>query len=129
MHGGAHRGARCPLRACPQVSMAVNAGVPVPGFGASLAYFDTYRRARLPANLVQVGLVGRGMWGAACMGGHGEREARSVLAKAEAERCVCCVCTRTQAQRDFFGSHTYQRTDKEGWFHTVSWVLGGGTWG
>lgn len=26
----------------------------------------------------------------------------------------------TQAQRDFFGSHTYQRTDKEGWFHTVS---------
>jgi 6-phosphogluconate dehydrogenase len=24
-----------------------------------------------------------------------------------------------QAQRDFFGSHTYQRTDKEGWFHTV----------
>jgi 6-phosphogluconate dehydrogenase len=25
----------------------------------------------------------------------------------------------TQAQRDFFGSHTYQRTDKEGWYHTV----------
>jgi len=24
-----------------------------------------------------------------------------------------------QAQRDFFGSHTYQRFDKEGWFHTV----------
>jgi len=24
-----------------------------------------------------------------------------------------------QAQRDFFGSHTYQRVDKEGWFHTV----------
>jgi 6-phosphogluconate dehydrogenase len=24
-----------------------------------------------------------------------------------------------QAQRDFFGSHTYQRTDKDGWFHTV----------
>lgn len=28
-----------------------------------------------------------------------------------------------QAQRDFFGSHTYQRTDKEGWFHTVSACL------
>jgi hypothetical protein len=26
----------------------------------------------------------------------------------------------SQAQRDFFGSHTYQRTDKDGWFHTVS---------
>ena len=25
----------------------------------------------------------------------------------------------TQAQRDFFGSHTYQRTDKDGWYHTV----------
>jgi 6-phosphogluconate dehydrogenase len=24
-----------------------------------------------------------------------------------------------QAQRDFFGSHTYERTDSEGWFHTV----------
>ena len=43
---------------------------------ASLQYFDTYRRARLPANLVQ-------------------------------------------AQRDFFGSHTYERTDKEGNFHTI----------
>ncbi|KAL6753626.1 6-phosphogluconate dehydrogenase, decarboxylating [Haematococcus lacustris] len=58
------------------VSLSINAGVPVPGFSASLSYFDTYRRARLPANLVQ-------------------------------------------AQRDFFGSHTYQRTDKEGWYHTV----------
>jgi len=58
------------------VGMAVAQGVPTPGFSASLSYFDTYRRERLPANLVQ-------------------------------------------AQRDFFGSHTYQRTDKEGWFHTV----------
>lgn len=58
------------------VAMATGNGVPVPGITASLGYFDTYRRARLPANLVQ-------------------------------------------AQRDFFGSHTYQRTDKEGWFHTV----------
>ncbi|KAH7623365.1 hypothetical protein Ndes2526B_g01795 [Nannochloris sp. 'desiccata'] len=59
------------------VTLAVNAGIGVPGMTASLAYFDTYRRGRLPANLVQ-------------------------------------------AQRDFFGSHTYERTDgKEGWFHTV----------
>jgi 6-phosphogluconate dehydrogenase len=59
------------------VQLAVGAGIAVPGMTASLAYFDTYRRGRLPANLVQ-------------------------------------------AQRDFFGSHTYERTDgKEGWFHTV----------
>ncbi|WIA12413.1 hypothetical protein OEZ85_012454 [Tetradesmus obliquus] len=58
------------------VALAVTNGVPAPGMMASLSYFDTYRRERLPANLVQ-------------------------------------------AQRDFFGSHTYQRTDKEGWFHTV----------
>ena len=24
-----------------------------------------------------------------------------------------------QAQRDFFGSHTYERIDMDGWFHTV----------
>jgi 6-phosphogluconate dehydrogenase len=59
------------------VALAVTSGIAVPGFSASLAYFDQYRRERLPANLVQ-------------------------------------------AQRDFFGSHTYERTDgKSGWFHTV----------
>ncbi|KAL4425619.1 hypothetical protein ABPG75_009635 [Micractinium tetrahymenae] len=59
------------------VQLAVGAGIGVPGMTSSLSYFDTYRRGRLPANLVQ-------------------------------------------AQRDFFGSHTYERTDgKEGWFHTV----------
>uniref|UniRef100_A0A7S3VSU6 6-phosphogluconate dehydrogenase, decarboxylating n=1 Tax=Dunaliella tertiolecta TaxID=3047 RepID=A0A7S3VSU6_DUNTE len=59
------------------VNTAISAGVPVPGLSASLSYFDTYRRDRLPANLVQ-------------------------------------------AQRDFFGSHTYQRIDKgDAWFHTV----------
>ena len=58
------------------VQLAVGAGVAVPGMTASLSYFDTYRRERLPANMVQ-------------------------------------------AQRDFFGSHTYERFDKEGWFHTV----------
>jgi len=60
------------------VAMAVQAGVSVPGMSNSLAYFDSYRRHTLPANLVQ-------------------------------------------AQRDFFGSHTYQRIDKPEteWFHTL----------
>lgn len=56
------------------VSLGVATGVPTPAFGAALNYFDSYRRARLPANL-------------------------------------------TQAQRDFFGGHTYQRVDREGTFH------------
>jgi 6-phosphogluconate dehydrogenase len=59
------------------VSLAVEAGIPVPAFGSSLSYFDGYRRASLPANLIQ-------------------------------------------AQRDFFGAHTYERTDREGTFHS-SW--------
>jgi ketol-acid reductoisomerase len=50
-------------------------GVPVLGFAASLAYFDSFRTAALPQNL-------------------------------------------TQAQRDFFGAHTYERTDRTGSFHT-----------
>ncbi|KAK9830314.1 hypothetical protein WJX72_010955 [[Myrmecia] bisecta] len=58
------------------VKLAIMSGIAVPGMTASLAYFDTYRRARVPANLVQ-------------------------------------------AQRDYFGSHTYERIDQEGWFHTV----------
>ncbi len=57
------------------VSAAVKQGVAVPAFSASLAYFDSYRQARLPANLLQ-------------------------------------------AQRDFFGAHTYERIDKPGVFHT-----------
>ncbi len=57
------------------VSTAINQGVAVPAFSASLAYFDSYRSARLPANLLQ-------------------------------------------AQRDFFGAHTYERIDKPGVFHT-----------
>eukprot|EP00252_Welwitschia_mirabilis_P019128 TRINITY_DN4348_c0_g1_i1.p1 TRINITY_DN4348_c0_g1~~TRINITY_DN4348_c0_g1_i1.p1 ORF type:complete len:540 (+),score=94.86 TRINITY_DN4348_c0_g1_i1:163-1620(+) len=35
------------------INFAINAGITTPGMSASLAYFDTYRRARLPANLVQ----------------------------------------------------------------------------
>ncbi len=57
------------------VAAAVQHGVAVPAFGASLSYFDSYREARLPANLLQ-------------------------------------------AQRDFFGAHTYERIDKPGVFHT-----------
>ena len=54
---------------------AVGLGIPVPAMGSSLAYYDSYRSARLPANL-------------------------------------------TQAQRDFFGAHTYRRVDRDGVFHT-----------
>src|SRR5215468_6565083 len=57
------------------VSTAIKHGVAVPAFSASLAYFDSYRCDRLPANLLQ-------------------------------------------AQRDFFGAHTYERIDKPGVFHT-----------
>lgn len=59
------------------VAMAVQAGVPVPTFSSAIAYYDSYRAKRLPANLIQ-------------------------------------------AQRDYFGAHTYERTDKEGIFH-YSW--------
>ena len=57
------------------LALAIQAGVAVPAFGASLAYFDSYRQERLPANLLQ-------------------------------------------AQRDYFGAHTYERIDKPGVFHT-----------
>jgi 6-phosphogluconate dehydrogenase len=57
------------------VSLSIQAGITAPGFAGSLAYFDSYRRARLPANLIQ-------------------------------------------GQRDFFGAHTYERTDMAGSFHT-----------
>jgi 6-phosphogluconate dehydrogenase len=54
---------------------AMNLGLPIPAFSASLAYFDAYRSGWLPANLIQ-------------------------------------------AQRDYFGSHTYERIDEKGVFHT-----------
>ncbi|HEX9019549.1 MAG TPA: NADP-dependent phosphogluconate dehydrogenase, partial [Anaerolineaceae bacterium] len=57
------------------VQQAVGMGIPVPGMTASLAYYDGYRSAIMPANLIQ-------------------------------------------AQRDFFGAHTYHRVDKSGVFHT-----------
>ena len=60
------------------VSEAARLGIPIPAFSSCLAYYDGYRRATLPANLIQ-------------------------------------------AQRDLFGAHTYERTDKPGVFHS-QWV-------
>ncbi len=57
------------------VQTATALGIPIPAFSGSLAYYDSYRSERLPANLIQ-------------------------------------------AQRDLFGAHTYQRTDREGTFHS-----------
>jgi len=56
------------------VAIAVQRGIPVPAFSSALAYYDSYRTERLPANLLQ-------------------------------------------AQRDYFGAHTFERVDKEGTFH------------
>ena len=56
------------------VSLAVQAGMPVPTFTSAISYYDSYRSANLPANLIQ-------------------------------------------AQRDYFGAHTYERTDMDGIFH------------
>ncbi|CAG7622334.1 NADP-dependent phosphogluconate dehydrogenase [Paenibacillus allorhizosphaerae] len=56
------------------IATAVTRGVPVPAFASALAYYDSYRTERLPANLLQ-------------------------------------------AQRDYFGAHTFKRVDKEGTFH------------
>ncbi|NND45526.1 MAG: NADP-dependent phosphogluconate dehydrogenase, partial [Xanthomonadales bacterium] len=66
------------------IATAVTHGVPVPAFSSALAYYDGYRSAVLPANLLQ-------------------------------------------AQRDFFGAHTYERVDKPAgeYFHT-NWTGTGG---
>jgi 6-phosphogluconate dehydrogenase len=61
------------------LATASTLGIPAPAFNASLDYFDSYRRDRLPQNL-------------------------------------------TQAQRDYFGAHTYERTDKpRGEFFHAEW--------
>ena len=73
-HLGREAMARMPdLRAVAAAAAAL--GIPAPGLMVSLAYYDAFRSARLPANLIQ-------------------------------------------AQRDYFGAHTYQRTDMPGTFHT-----------
>ena len=57
------------------VTTAISNGIPTSAFSSALAYYDSYRSAELPMNLLQ-------------------------------------------AQRDYFGAHTYMRTDKDGIFHT-----------
>jgi 6-phosphogluconate dehydrogenase len=65
------------------VATAVRNGIPMPAFASALSYFDGYRSARLPANLLQ-------------------------------------------AQRDYFGAHTYERVDKpRGQFFHTEWLEAG----
>jgi 6-phosphogluconate dehydrogenase len=66
------------------VAKAVELGIPVPTLSSALAFFDGYRRDRLPANLLQ-------------------------------------------AQRDYFGAHTYERVDQpRGRFFHTNWTGAGG---
>ena len=66
------------------VTAAIKLGVPTPAFSTALAFFDGYRAARLPANLLQ-------------------------------------------AQRDYFGAHTYERVDQpRGQFFHTNWTGRGG---
>ena len=66
------------------IRVGIDLGVPTPAFSAALAFFDGYRSARLPANLLQ-------------------------------------------AQRDYFGAHTYERVDgPRGEFHHTDWTGSGG---
>jgi 6-phosphogluconate dehydrogenase len=65
------------------VSLAATAGVPIPAMFSALAYYDSYRSATLPANLIQ-------------------------------------------AQRDYFGAHTYERTDEpRGRYFHLDWPAPG----
>jgi 6-phosphogluconate dehydrogenase len=65
-------------------ALAITHGIPMPAITAALAYYDGYRTANLPANLLQ-------------------------------------------AQRDYFGAHTYERTDKpRGEFFHTNWTGRGG---
>jgi len=67
------------------VATAAKRGIPAPAFSTALAFFDQYRSAVLPANLLQ-------------------------------------------AQRDYFGAHTYERVDKpRGEFFHTNWTGRGGT--
>ena len=67
------------------IALAAKHGIPVPAFSTALAFYDSYRTAVLPANLLQ-------------------------------------------AQRDYFGAHTYERVDKpRGEFFHTNWTGKGGT--
>lgn len=66
------------------IQLAIEQSIPVPTFSAALSFFDGYRSARLPANLLQ-------------------------------------------AQRDYFGAHTYQRIDRpQGEYFHTDWISSGG---
>jgi 6-phosphogluconate dehydrogenase len=66
------------------IAKAVELGIPVPAMSSALAFYDGYRRGRLPANLLQ-------------------------------------------AQRDYFGAHTYERVDRpRGEFFHTNWTGTGG---
>jgi 6-phosphogluconate dehydrogenase len=62
---------------------AIMLGIPMPAFSSALAFFDGFRSARLPANLLQ-------------------------------------------AQRDYFGAHTFEYEDAPGTFHHINWTGTGG---
>jgi 6-phosphogluconate dehydrogenase len=109
------------------VSMALQHGVAAPGMTTSLNYFDAYRRARLPANLVQAQRDFFGAWRSRAgpppwLGWPARRaEPRRAAGPVPAPRPRD---SRPSAHPPTHppppaGSHTYQRTDKDGWFHTV----------
>jgi len=64
------------------VAEATLRGIPVPAMSSALSFYDGYRNARLPANLLQ-------------------------------------------AQRDYFGAHTYQKVDGDGSWHHTDWIGSG----
>ncbi len=64
------------------IGEAVSRGIPVPAMSSALSFYDGYRSARLPANLLQ-------------------------------------------AQRDYFGAHTYQKVDGDGSWHHTDWIGSG----
>lgn len=65
------------------VSEAIKLGIPMPAFSSALAFFDGFRTARLPANMIQ-------------------------------------------AQRDYFGAHTFEYETQPGTFHHINWTGTGG---
>ena len=62
------------------IKLGIDNGIGLPAFSSSLAYYDSYRRERMPGNLIQ-------------------------------------------AQRDYFGAHTYERTENPGTFIHTEWSV------
>jgi 6-phosphogluconate dehydrogenase len=76
---------RCQAGWRQSIAAAVTAGIPLPAFSTALAFYDSYRCERLPANLLQ-------------------------------------------AQRDYFGAHTYELVGRpRGQFFHTNWTGRGGT--